>query len=231
MNSFWHRIGVGLKYLLTRKGMLAATSSMAHAVTRTRPDLERPDVKVQIYHISGKDRYSRSQAAGIDPYSGFSIGGFLIHPESRGSIHARSPDPLEAPLIEPNYLAHEADRRGAVDLLKLVRRIASQPALREVIVAERRPGPETTDDDGLLAYARETGQTSWHQIATCRMGNDPQSVVDARLRVRGVTGLRLADASIMPTMASTNTNAPAIMIGERAADLVLEDAAAAQPLT
>lgn len=226
VNSFWHRMGVGLKYLLTRKGMLAATSSMAHAVTRTRPERERPDVKVQIYHISGKDRYSRSQAAGIDPYSGFSIGGFLIHPESRGSIHARSPDPLEAPLIEPNYLAHEADRRGTVDLLKLVRRIAAQPALREVIVAERRPGPETTDDDGLLAYARETGQTSWHQIATCRMGNDPQSVVDARLRVRGVTGLRVADASIMPTMASTNTNAPAIMIGERAADLVLEDASA-----
>ena len=226
MNSFWIRMGVGIRYLLTRKGLLAATSSMAHAIARTQPGLERPDVKVQVYHISGKDRYSRSKDAGIDPYSGISIGGFRIHPDSRGSIHLASTDPLAPPLIEPNYLAHEADRRAVVDLLRLIRRIAAQPALRDVLVAERRPGPQVADDAGLLDYARETGQTSWHPIGTCRMGSDARSVVDARLRVRGVTGLRVADASIMPSIVAGNTNAPSLMIGEKSAALVRAAAAA-----
>jgi len=223
MRSPWRRLLVGMRFVFLRKGIMTATSSTAHAICRTRPELARPDVKVQLYQISGKDRYARTASLGIDPYPGFSIGGFKIHPESRGAIHARSADPFAPPEIRANYLTHPDDRKTCVDMLRLVRRIAAQPALRPFIVAERRPGPEVGDDAGLLAFARETGQTSWHPIRTCRMGGDEQAVVDSRLRVRGLHALRVADASIMPTMASSNSNAPAIMIGERCADFLLEE--------
>lgn len=224
MRSVFHRLRVGLQYVMTRKGLMAGTSSTAHAITKTRPDLTRPDVMVRIYHISGNDRYSRSKVAGIDQFPGFSIGGFKLYPESRGSIHVRSRDPLEHPRIEPNYLAHPSDRETALAMLRLIRRIASQPALAPLVVAEHRPGLGVESDEGLLEYVRQTGQTAWHTVGTCRMGPPENSVVDSRLRVHGVHGLRVIDASIMPTIVSSNTNAPAIMIGERGADLVLADA-------
>jgi choline dehydrogenase len=224
MHSFWRRMRVGLQYVLTRKGLMAGTSSTAHAITRTRPDQARPDVMIRIYHISGKDRYSRSVDAGIDPFSGFSIGGFVLHPRSRGSVHVRSRDPLEHPVIRPNYLSEPEDLAGGLRMLRLIRRIASQPALRGLIVQETRPGPQVLDDDGLLDYARSTGQTAWHTVGTCRMGQPEDSVVDSRLRVHGIDGLRVIDASVMPTIASSNTNAPAMMIGEKGADMILEDA-------
>lgn len=224
MRSRRHRVRAGLQYLLTRKGPLAGTSSTAHAITKTHRVTARPDAMVRIYHISGKDRYSRSAGTNIDAYSGFSIGGFTLHPRSRGSIHIRSRDPLEHPRIQPNYLSDISDQTGALDLLRLIHRIAAQPALRSLIVAEHRPGAHVTDDAALLEYARETGQTAWHTVGTCRMGRADDSVVDSRLRVHGVHGLRVIDASIMPTIASSNTNAPSIMIGERGADLVLADA-------
>jgi choline dehydrogenase len=224
MRSRWHRMRVGLQYLLTRKGLMSNTSSTAHAITRTEPTLAGPDVMIRIYHISGRDRYSRSAAGGIDTHSGFSIGGFKLYPESRGSIHAVSPDAAIAPAIQPNYLSHPADRVTALGLVRLIRRVASQPALRPWIIAEERPGPDVQDDEGLLTYLREIGQTAWHTVGTCRMGTADDAVVDARLRVHGVSGLRVADISVMPTIASSNTNAPAIMIGEKAADLILGDA-------
>ena len=223
MRSFWRRMRVGLQYLATRKGLMAGTSSTAHAIARTSPSLPAPDVMVRIYHISGKDRYSRSATGGIDPYPGFSIGGFKLHPASRGSCHVQSGDPLAHPRIQPNYLSHPEDRETALALLRLVRRIASQAPLRPLIVAERRPGPEVVDDDALLDYVRETGQTSWHTVGTCRMGTGPAAVVDSRLRVHGVQGLRVMDVSVMPSIVSSNTNAAAIMIGEKGADLVMED--------
>lgn len=223
MNSRWRGLLAGMQYLLRRKGLLAGTSSTAHAITRTRPDCPRPDVMVRVYHISGKDRYSRSKVAGIDPFSGFSVGGFVLYPESRGSVHCAVPDPLAAPSIQPNYLSREADRRATVDLLKLIGRIAAQPAMARVIHSEQRPG-DVDDDTALLDYARESGQTAWHTVGTCRMGLPGESVVDSRLRVHGIAGLRVADASVMPTIASSNTNAPAMMIGERAADMLIADA-------
>jgi choline dehydrogenase len=216
MRSTARRMLAGLQYLLTRKGLMAGTSSTAHAITR--------EAMVRIYHISGKDRYSRSAGAGIDPFSGFSIGGFKLHPDSRGSIHIRSREVRDPPAIQPNYLSHPADRADGVALLRLIRRIASQPSMKPLIVAEHRPGPQVTDDAELLDYARESGQTAWHTVGTCRMGDEADSVVDPRLRVHGVQGLRVIDASVMPTIASSNTNAPAMMIGERGADLVLQDA-------
>jgi choline dehydrogenase len=224
VGSLRHRLAVGLRYLLTRRGLMAGTSSTAHAITRTSNALPAPDVMVRIYHISGKDRYSRSPGAGIDPFSGFSIGGFQLHPRSRGSIHAVSPDPRAFPRIEPRYFTDPHDRATALALLKLVRRIAAQGPLAGLIVRETRPGPEVTDDAALMDYARSCGQTAWHTVGTCRMGPARDSVVDERLRVHGVAKLRVADASIMPSIPSSNTNAPSIMIGERAADFVLADA-------
>ncbi|MGD9827261.1 MAG: GMC family oxidoreductase [Hyphomicrobiaceae bacterium] len=224
MRSRVLRMKEGLRFALFRRGLLTATSSTAHAICRTRPDLPEPNVKIQLYQISGKDRYARSAALGIDPYSGFTIGGFKLHPDSRGSIHAVSPDPFLAPEIRANYLSHPDDQRTIIEMLRMVRKIASQPAMRQLIVAERRPGPDVQDDEGLLAFARGSGQTSWHPIRTCRMGIDPMAVVDPTLKVHGIDGLRVIDSSIMPTMASTNTNAPSIMIGEKGADLVLAEA-------
>ncbi|HSN21503.1 MAG TPA: GMC oxidoreductase, partial [Usitatibacter sp.] len=224
MRSARHRLAVGLQYLLTRRGLMAGTSSTAHAIARSSAALDAPDVMVRIYHISGKDRYSRSPGAGIDPFSGFSIGGFQLHPRSRGSIHAASPDPHAFPRIEPRYFTDERDRATALALLRLVRRIAAQPPLAGLIVRETRPGPEVASDEALMDYARGCGQTAWHTVGTCRMGSARDSVVDARLRVHGVAKLRVADASVMPTIPSSNTNAASIMIGERAADFVLADA-------
>jgi choline dehydrogenase len=224
MRSPWYKLRAGAQYLLTRKGLLANTSSTAHAITRTRADLDRPDVMIRIYHISGRDRFSRSKSGGIDPYSGFSIGGFKLLPESRGYIHIRSADPREHPAIDPNYLVERSDRDTAIGLLRTIRRIATRPVLSRLIVKEDRPGPAVDSDEGLLDYVRETGQTAWHTVGTCRMGAQSDSVVDARLRVYGVSGLRVIDTAVMPTIPSSNTNAAAIMVGERGADLVLEDA-------
>lgn len=223
MHSPLHKMKVGWQYLTQRKGLLASTSSTAHAITRSSPDCRRPDVMMRIYHISGKDRYSRSGVGGIDPFSGFSLGGFMLYPQSRGSIHCASPNPLDAPSIQPNYLQHEQDRKTSVDLLRLIRRVASQEAMRNVIIQEERPGAAAVSDEELLTYARESGQTAWHTVGSCRMGGKDEAVVDSRLRVHGIRGLRVADISIMPTIASSNTNAPAMMIGERAADFILED--------
>jgi len=225
MRSLPRRMAVGLQYVLTRKGLMAGTSSTAHAITRTSMATDRPDVMIRIYHISGKDRYSRSPGAGIDPFPGFSIGGFQLRPWSRGSIHAASSDPHVFPRIEPNYFADERDRATGLAMLKLIRRVAAQEAMRAVIVRETRPGAGVTDDAALLDYGRGCGQTAWHTVGSCRMGGSAaDSVVDAKLRVHGLAGLRIADASVMPTIASSNTNAPSIMIGEKAADLVLADA-------
>lgn len=219
----WYRTWSGMRYVLMRNGLLAGTSSTAHAITRSAPRLDRPDVMIRLYMISGKDRYSRSKDGGIDPFSGFTVGGFLLLPKSRGWVHAMSPDPRELPAIQPNYLTDPEDVDGALRILKLVRRLAETSSFGKVIVREDQPGGIESDED-LLAYARQTGQTAWHTAGSCRMGTDAHSVVDPTLKVRGVERLRVIDASVFPTIPSSNTNAPAIMVGERGADFVLADA-------
>jgi len=223
MASRTRRLWEGAKYLFTRRGLLSGTSSTVHALARSAPHLKSPDLKIQLALISGKDRLARTKAAGIDPFSGFSIGTFKIRPESRGSVHIKDSDPLALPSIKVNYLTHPNDVETYKRAVTLMRKIAARPSLKPFIKRETRPGPDVVDSDDLIEYIRETGQTAWHAIGTCRMGADPDSVVDDRLRVRGVQSLRVADISIMPSLVSPNTNAPAILIGEKAAAMLRED--------
>jgi len=210
------------RYITKRKGLLAGTSSTAHAITRSSIGSAGPDCMIRVYHISGADRYSRTPGAGIDSYSGFSIGGFLLYPKSRGFIHCKSSNPFDFPKIDPKYLSNTDDRVGTINLLRLIRLISSSEEMRRVISQETRPGAKVESDNDLLSYAQSSGQTAWHTVGTCRMGGSPKdSVVDSELRVHGFKNLRVADASIMPTIASSNTNAPSIMIGERAANFIL----------
>ena len=144
---------------------------------------------------------------------------YQLRPESRGEIKLRSPDPFDAPAVHPNYLATETDRRTIVAGLKLCRRILTNPHLQGFIESEFQPGSTVESDEQLLDYARRRGGTVYHPTSTCKMGSDPLAVVDAELRVHGIGGLRVADASIMPTVVSGNTNAATIMIGEKLADM------------
>jgi len=148
---------------------------------------------------------------------------YQLRPESRGEIKLRSPDPADAPAVHPNYLATETDQRTIVAGLKLCRQILANPHLEHFIASEFQPGPEIQSDEQLLDYARRRGGTVYHPTSTCKMGSDPMSVVDAELRVHGIGGLRVADASIMPTVVSGNTNAATIMIGEKVADMVRQE--------
>lgn len=222
--SFYYRMKAGLRYVLTRNGLLSGTGSTAHAITRSDPSLAKADVMVRLYLFSGKDRYSRSRTAGMDDFSGFSVGGFLLSPKSRGSVHIVSNDPAIAPTLQPNYLADGSDLEAAVRLLKLIDRVAKTRSFGSVIVREHQPGNAASTDRELQDYAKRSGQTAWHTVGTCRMGRPGESVVDTRLRVHGVEGLRVIDTSVFPTIPSSNTNAAAIMVGERGADLVLADA-------
>jgi choline dehydrogenase len=217
------KVSEGMKYILRRRGLLSGTSSTVHALMKSDRSLESPDLKIQLALISGKDRMARSKAAGIDPFPGFSIGTFKIRPKSRGSVHASTADPMQDPAIVINYLTHPEDIETYRRAVVIMRNIASQPALAPLIRREIRPGPEITDVDELIEYIRETGQTAWHAVASCRMGVDDMAVTDPTLKVRGVTGLRVADISVLPTIVSPNTNAPAFMIGEKAADMIARE--------
>jgi choline dehydrogenase len=207
-----------LQYQMFGTGLFGSMSATAHALARLAPDAVRPDTKLQLHKISAGDR---TREMGVDPWSGVSIGFFQLYPESRGSVHAVSPDPAAPPRIVANYLAAPADREAIVRAIRMARKIAAQPALRPYFTEETRPGPALESDDDLLEYARQNGQTSYHPVGTCRMGTDPFAVVDPECRVHGVDGLRVADASVMPFIVSSNTNAPSIAIGERTAQIML----------
>jgi choline dehydrogenase len=162
----------------------------------------------------------------LHPFSGFTISVCQLRPESRGVLHAASADPHQAPEIHANYLHAEEDRATIVAGVRLLRRIAAAPAMTAQVAEEWKPGPAVASDDDILDYVRATGSSIFHPSGTCAMGRPGASVVDAKLRVHGIAGLRIADCSIMPVLVSGNTNAAAIMIGERAADFALGRAAA-----
>ncbi|CAG9186701.1 GMC family oxidoreductase [Cupriavidus pinatubonensis] len=211
---------MGMKYILTRRGIMSTPANSAHALARTRADQSRPSVKLQLSHVTAADRYAGGGTA-LDPFPGFGLGFFQLRPESRGSLHIRSRDPADQPAIDPRYLTAEADRITMLEALRLSRSIARQSGLAGLVERETRPGIGVQDDAGLLDYIKASGQTSWHPVGTCKMGVDDMAVVNPELRVRGTVGLRVADSSIMPSMCSSNTNAASIMIGEKAADLIL----------
>lgn len=211
---------MGAHYLLTRRGMMATPAVSVHALARVSPRETRPSVKIQINHLSGSDRYS-TKGFGLDRFPGFTVGFFQLRPDSRGHLHIRSRDPQDDPAIDPCYLSEETDRQSMLDGLRLSRKVTGQPGMAAFVSREVRPGIDVQDDHALLEYIKVSGQTSWHPIGTCKMGVDDMAVVDPELKVRGVGGVRVVDSSVMPTMCSPNTNAASIMIGERAADLIL----------
>jgi len=215
---------MAMKFILLRKGLMTTASAKTFTNVNTTPDSARADVKIQQYMISGDSRHSGGSDLVVDDFWGFSIGHNQMRPQSRGSVHTHSLSPQEPPSIIANYLVHDLDASTNIEALRISRRIASQPALAKLIVRERRPGLAVARADEILAYCGETGHTSYHPVGTCKMGQDNMAVVDARLQVRKVSGLRVVDASIMPTLTSCNTNAPTIMIAEKASDLILADA-------
>jgi choline dehydrogenase-like flavoprotein len=223
LNDVWHsrwlQLRTGLEYVLSRRGILTIGAGAVGAFARSRPDVELPDIQFHFLPLSA-DRPGQ----GLHAFSGVTASVCQLRPESRGTIHVTAADPAAHPRIVSNYLAAEADRRVLLDGMKLVRQVARQPAFAQHTVCEHLPGPDVESDEGLMGYARQYATTVFHPVGTCKMGSDAKAVVDARLRVRGLTGLRVADASIMPTLVSGNTNAPTIMIGEKASDLIREDA-------
>jgi choline dehydrogenase len=225
INHWRYRYGAGLRYLTSRKGLLTIGAGYAGAFLRTRPELASPDVQIHFIIFSAD-----SAGGALHPFPGFMTSVCQLRPESRGFVRIKSSDPNVPPAIQPRYLSARADCDCVVDGLKLMRRVMDQPAMRKYIAEERDPGEACTSDADLLGFARNTGTTVYHPTSTCRMGSDATAVVDERLRVRGFERLRVIDASIMPTVVSGNTNAAAVMIGEKGADMVLEDAGASAPL-
>ena len=220
------------KYAVQRKGLLTLSAAHIAAFVKTRPDLIGPDVQFHILPATmDADKLAAEQKMELEREPGLTIAPCQLRPESRGSIHIKSPEHDVHPSIVPNYLADPIDQHTIVEGLRWGRRIAEQEALAPYIDHEFRPGPETTSDEDLLQHARDTGTTIYHPVGTARMGgnNDAQAVLDPQLRVKGVEALRVVDASIMPRLVSGNTNAPTIAIAERASDLILAAAKAPQP--
>jgi choline dehydrogenase-like flavoprotein len=217
----WPLVKNTLRYTMLRNGVLATGSSDLAAFVRTRPELERPDAQVMV------DSYSldlTSPTMNFDRRPGMQFYVYPMRPESRGSVMARSSNPDDPPVIRANYLATEGDRATVVAAFRLVRRLASQPALAPFIAEEKAPGPAVQSDEEILDVFRTRGQSGYHAMGTCRMGADASAVLDGRLRVRGASGLRVVDLSVVPGPISGNTNGPTMAIAARAADLILEDA-------
>lgn len=207
-----------LKYLLFKQGPLTSNVAEAGAFLKTKDSLPIPDIQLHFapaYFIN----HGFTQPEG----HGFTVGPVLLYPNSKGSITLRSSNPLEPPIIHPNYLANEADLQGLTEGLKLARKIAQMSALEPFRGEELLPGSQVQHDEDIHEFIRNTAETLYHPVGTCKMGNDSMSVVNSRLQVHGVQALRVVDASIMPSIVGGNTNAPTIMIAEKAADLIKKD--------
>ncbi|MFF7710136.1 GMC family oxidoreductase N-terminal domain-containing protein [Pseudomonas sp. NPDC007930] len=213
------RLGLAVaEYFSRRTGILTLGTGLVHGFVKTQPAMASPDVQYFFVHAS----YANAAERILDRHPGMTIGVSQLRPTSRGSIHIQSADPEQMPAIKPNFLADEQDRRSLIGGMRMARDIVNQPALRDYLEAETSPGAETLSDEQWLAYARANGQTIYHPIGTCRMGEGPLAVVDAELRVHGLAGLRVVDASVIPSMVSGNIQGAVMAVAERAAVLILQ---------
>ncbi|MEQ8664593.1 MAG: GMC family oxidoreductase N-terminal domain-containing protein [Rhodospirillales bacterium] len=223
----WHmRALLGLRYLATRTGPLALSVNQAGGFVKTRPELDHPNVQLYFNPVSYTRAPKNKRALmSPDPFPGILFGYDMCRPTSRGEITVRSNDPWQAPAIRPNYLSTDNDIAEILDAAHFVRRLSEAPSLAAVIESEISPGADVRTDEGYLKHVRDNAWTVFHPCSTCRIGKDAAtSVVDPRLRVHGIERLRVVDASVFPNITSGNINAPTIMVAERAADLILEDA-------
>ena len=217
----WQRMLIGMDYVFRRRGALTFGASLAGAFARTRPDLASPDVQLHFQPLS-VDSYD----TGLNKYSAFTLSVCNLRPTSRGDVGLRSPDPADSARIRGNYLQTQEDCDTMVRGVRLIQRITEAPSLRAQVMGRVKPAPDVESDEEILQYVRDTGMTIFHPSGTCRMGTGPDAVVSDALQVHGLDGLRVADCSIMPAIVSGNTNAAAIMIGEKAAELMLASAGA-----
>jgi choline dehydrogenase len=215
------KVREGLRYLFARKGFLALSAAPIRAYVRSREGLQSPDIGVSFMAFQMTPNFALSKEPGLTAIT------HQLRPESRGSIHVKSADPRVAPAIRYNFLSAELDRQVVLAATRITRAMMQAPAMDAFRGHEIAPGENIQNDDEMLDWIMQTAETTYHPVGTCKMGtdSDPMAVVDERLRVRGIAGLRVVDASIMPTLTSGNTNAPSIMIGEKAARMVMEDAA------
>jgi choline dehydrogenase-like flavoprotein len=218
--SSWRgKAGIALEYLARRSGPMSMAPSQVGIFTRSRPDLETPDLQYHVQPVS-LDKFGDP----VHAFPAMTASVCNLRPDSRGTVRIKSASHADAPAIRPNYLTTETDRQTAVRAISLTRKIAAQPAFARYHPEEYKPGPDIRSEDDLIRAAGDIGTTIFHPVGTCRMGGDPTSVVDPRLRLRALAGLRVVDASIMPTITSGNTNSPTIMIAEKAAGMILDDA-------
>jgi choline dehydrogenase len=219
VNSLFGKAALGLEYALFRSGPLSMAPSQLGIFTRSDPRLATPDLEYHVQPLS-TDKLGDP----LHPFPAVTASVCNLRPESRGSVHMAETRPDAHPLIKPNYLSTPNDRAVAVRSLRLTRELMKTKAIAPYAPSEMLPGAEFQSDEELARKAGDIGTTIFHPVGTCKMGSDPQSVVDARLRVHGVGGLRIVDASIMPTITSGNTNSPVIMIAEKASEMILADA-------
>ncbi len=217
--SLVQRAGFAAQYVLQRRGPMTMAPSQLGAFVKSDPSRETPNLQ---YHVQPLTLPKFGEP--LDPFPAFTASVANIRPTSRGWVRIRAPDPEAHPEIRPNYLSTEEDRRVAADAIRVTRNIISMPSLAKYKPEEFRPGLEVQDDEELAKAAGDIATTIFHPVGTCRMGSDDTAVVDPRLKVRGLGGLRVADASVMPTITSGNTNSPTLMIAEKAATMILEDA-------
>jgi choline dehydrogenase len=226
VNNPLRKVMMGLEYAMFRTGPLTMAASQVYIFTKTPQSPKRPDIQYHLQPLSAD-----KPADGTHRFSAFTASVCQLRPTSTGHIALKSANPAQYPAIHPNYLATEEDQRTAIESIKITRQIVNAPALAPLIQEEHEPGVQHQSDEQLLEYARNRATTIYHPTGTCKMGHDEMAVVDARLRVQGIEGLRVVDASIMPIIVSGNTNAPTIMIAEKAADMMKEDAMAADSLS
>ena len=218
LNTWWKKALIGLQYMLFRTGPLTLSASQVYAFTNTSLDGSRPNIQFHMQPLSAD-----KPGDGVHPFSAFTMSICNLRPESRGEVKINSSDPTQLPKIIPNYLSTDSDKKIAIDSIKVARKIADADSLKKYILEEYVPGPSFESDEELLEAAKNNSQSIYHPVGTCKMGNDIDSVVDEKLKVHGVSGLRVVDASIMPELVSGNTNAPTMMIAEKASEMILAD--------